>query len=73
LNCINFSIKKFNQNSLVQNLTHIKNANLDNAMIGSHVIYNGNLTKKIFRRLDSTKRLQYVDNSDAIVIANIDA
>jgi len=32
------------KNSLVQNLTHIKNANLDNAMIGSHVIYNGNFT-----------------------------
>lgn len=32
------------KNSLVQNLTHIKNATLDNAMIGSHVIYNGNFT-----------------------------
>ena len=32
------------KNSLVQNNTHIKNANLDNAMIGSHVTYNGNFT-----------------------------
>jgi glucose-1-phosphate thymidylyltransferase len=32
------------KNSLVQNNTHIKNANLDNAMIGSHVNYNGNFT-----------------------------
>ena len=32
------------KNSLVQNLTHIRNATLDNAMIGSHVIYNGNFT-----------------------------
>jgi len=32
------------KNSLVQNLTHIKNATLDNAMIGSHVIYNGTFT-----------------------------
>ena len=30
------------KNSLVQNLTVIKNANLDNAMIGSHVVFNGN-------------------------------
>jgi glucose-1-phosphate thymidylyltransferase len=32
------------KNSLVQNLTHIKNATIDNAMIGSHVIYNGAFT-----------------------------
>ena len=32
------------KDSLVQNNTHIKNANLDNAMIGSHVTYNGNFT-----------------------------
>ena len=32
------------KNSLVQNNTHIKNATLDNAMIGSHVTYNGNFT-----------------------------
>jgi glucose-1-phosphate thymidylyltransferase len=32
------------KNSLVQNLTQIRNATLDNAMIGSHVIYNGNFT-----------------------------
>jgi glucose-1-phosphate thymidylyltransferase len=32
------------KNSLVQNLTHIKNAKIDNAMIGSHVIYNGAFT-----------------------------
>lgn len=32
------------KDSLVQNNTHIKNATLDNAMIGSHVTYNGNFT-----------------------------
>ena len=32
------------KNSLVQNHSHIKNANLDNAMIGSHVVYDGNFT-----------------------------
>ncbi len=36
----NASIK----NSLVQNLTVIKNANLDNAMIGSNVTFDGNFT-----------------------------
>lgn len=36
----NASIK----NSLVQNLTVIRNANLDNAMIGSHVTFDGNFT-----------------------------
>jgi glucose-1-phosphate thymidylyltransferase len=32
------------KNSLVQNHSHIKNANLDNAMIGSHASFNGNFT-----------------------------
>jgi len=32
------------KNSLVQNLTVIKNANLDNAMIGSHVSFDGSFT-----------------------------
>lgn len=30
------------KNSLIQNKTKISNANLDNAMIGNHVVYNGN-------------------------------
>ena len=33
------------KNSLIQNQTTIKNANLDEAMIGNHVKYNGNFTK----------------------------
>ncbi len=37
---INSTIK----NSLVQTHAHIKNANLDNAMIGNHVNYDGNFT-----------------------------
>ena len=32
------------KNSLIQNHSKIKNANLDNAMIGSHVSYDGNFT-----------------------------
>ncbi len=32
------------KNSLIQTHTSIKNANLDNAMIGNHVSYNGNFT-----------------------------
>ncbi|MBD0831173.1 sugar nucleotidyltransferase [Aestuariibaculum sediminum] len=32
------------KNSLIQNHTSIKNANLDDAMIGNHVKYNGNFT-----------------------------
>ena len=32
------------KNSLVQNNSHIKNANLDNAMIGSHAGFDGNFT-----------------------------
>ena len=32
------------KNSLVQTHAHIKNANLDNAMIGNHVVYDGNFT-----------------------------
>jgi glucose-1-phosphate thymidylyltransferase len=32
------------KNSLVQNNSHIRNANLDNAMIGSHAVYDGNFT-----------------------------
>src|SRR5690606_11362816 len=36
----NSSIK----NSLIQNDTKIKNANLDNAMIGNHVIFDGNFS-----------------------------
>ena len=32
------------KNSLVQSHAHIKNANLDNAMIGNHVVFNGNFT-----------------------------
>lgn len=32
------------KNSLIQTHTHIKNANLDNAMIGNHVNYDGNFT-----------------------------
>ncbi len=32
------------QNSLVQNHSHIKNAQLDNAMIGSHASFNGKFT-----------------------------
>jgi glucose-1-phosphate thymidylyltransferase len=31
-------------NSLVQNHSHIKNAKLDNAMIGSHASFNGEFT-----------------------------
>jgi glucose-1-phosphate thymidylyltransferase len=33
------------KNSLIQNQTSIKNANLDEAMIGNHVKYNGSFTK----------------------------
>ncbi|MFL0352934.1 sugar phosphate nucleotidyltransferase [Xanthomarina sp. GH4-25] len=33
------------KNSLIQSHTTIKNANLDDAMIGNHVNYNGNFTK----------------------------
>lgn len=33
------------KNSLIQSHTTIKNANLDNAMIGNHVSYDGNFTK----------------------------
>jgi glucose-1-phosphate thymidylyltransferase len=33
------------KNSLIQNRTTIKNANLDEAMIGNHVMYNGEFTK----------------------------
>lgn len=33
------------KNSLIQNQTHIKNATLDQAMIGNHVTYNGEFTK----------------------------
>jgi glucose-1-phosphate thymidylyltransferase len=33
------------KNSLIQNQTSIKNANLDEAMIGNHVSYNGEFTK----------------------------
>jgi glucose-1-phosphate thymidylyltransferase len=33
------------KNSLIQNQTSIKNANLDEAMIGNHVKYNGEFTK----------------------------
>jgi glucose-1-phosphate thymidylyltransferase len=33
------------KNSLIQNQTTIKNANLDEAMIGNHVKYNGDFTK----------------------------
>ncbi len=32
------------KNSLVQNYSHIKNAHLDNAMIGSHASFDGNFT-----------------------------
>ena len=32
------------KNSLVQNNSNIKNANLDNAMIGSHASFDGNFT-----------------------------
>jgi glucose-1-phosphate thymidylyltransferase len=32
------------KNSLVQNHSHIKNAKLDNAMIGSHASFDGNFT-----------------------------
>jgi glucose-1-phosphate thymidylyltransferase len=32
------------QNSLVQNHSHIKNAQLDNAMMGSHASFNGKFT-----------------------------
>ncbi len=32
------------KNSLVQTNSHIRNANLDNAMIGSHAVYDGNFT-----------------------------
>ena len=32
------------QNSLVQTYSHIKNANLDNAMIGNHASFDGNFT-----------------------------
>lgn len=31
------------------------------------------MEKTIFRRLNGTPRLQYVDNSDVIVITNINA
>lgn len=42
-NCVieNASVKY----SLIQNQTHIKNATLDEAMIGNHVTYNGEYTK----------------------------
>ncbi len=32
------------KNSLIQTHSHIKNAKLDNAMIGNHVNYDGNFT-----------------------------
>jgi len=33
------------KNSLIQSSTIVKNANLDEAMIGNHVVYNGNFSK----------------------------
>ena len=37
------------------------------------IIFNPSLSKTIFKRLDGTPRLQYVNNSDVIVITNVDA
>jgi hypothetical protein len=37
------------------------------------IIFDTNLSKTIFRRLDGTPRLQYVNNSDVIVITDVDA
>jgi hypothetical protein len=37
------------------------------------IIFNRDLSKTIFNRLDGTQRLQYVNNSDVIVITDVDA
>ena len=41
--------------------------------ISATIIFNQNISKTIFKREDGTSRLQYVNNSDVIVITNVDA
>lgn len=67
---INFWKYLFNNKS-ISNL-EIKNSNVSIPNTAT-TIFNTSLSKIIFKRLDGTARLQYVNNSDVIVITNVDA
>ena len=69
------SILQFSGGSLVsKTLTRLTmEGNNSNISITATIIFNQNISKTIFKRGDGTSRLQYVNNSDVIVITDVDA
>ena len=47
--------------------------NNTNIPITATIVFNPNISKTIFKREDGASRLQYVNNSDNVVITNVDA
>ena len=47
--------------------------NNTNIPITATIVFNQNISKTIFKREDGTSRLQYVNNSDNVVITNVNA
>ena len=72
---INDSILQFSGGSLVsKTLTRLTmEGNNTSISITATIIFNQDISKTIFKREDGTSRLQYVNNSDVIVITNVDA
>ena len=71
----NNSILQFTGGDVVsKTLTNLTmEGNNTNIPITATIVFNQNISKTIFKREDGTSRLQYVNNSDVIVITNIDA
>ena len=71
----NSSLLQFSGGSLVsKTLTRLTmEGNNTSISITANIVFNQNISKTIFKREDGTSRLQYVDNSDVIVITNVDA
>ena len=72
---INNSILRFSGGSLVsKTLTRLNmEGNNTSISITATIIFNQNISKTIFKRQDGASRLQYVNNSDVIVITNVNA
>ena len=71
----NDSILQFTGGSLVsKTLTKLTmEGNNTSIPITATIVFNQNISKTIFNRLDGQSRLQYVNNSNVIVITNVNA
>ena len=72
---INDSILQFSGGDVVSKTLTKLTMEGNNTIISitATIIFNQNISKTIFKREDGTSRLQYVNNSDVIVIADVNA